>query len=212
MAWMSLQAFPLVTVSSLTSTLPLSVLFCLYLTSCHFLRLVPFLSSVPMQAASWSSAFSCALPCWASSSSRTTCLRLAYRECRAYTVSWRLSHRTATYTSKQRFSMDHNTGVQQDTEEIMHTHSDELASEREFFKCQSGFQTHLSANQTTPCWTMSVCHFLCLASYFAYTVMEVCKLIVLFVWFPHIHSANSTTLNCVTIIIHRPNISPTMID
>lgn len=63
-------------------------------------------SSVHMQDASWSFASSCASPCLASSSSRTTCLRLAYRECRAYTVQHAkkapfpmiLAHRTATQT------------------------------------------------------------------------------------------------------------------
>lgn len=60
-------------------------------------------SSVLMQDVSWSFASSCASPCLASSSSRTTCLRLAYRECRAYTVQHAkkapfpmiLAHRTA---------------------------------------------------------------------------------------------------------------------
>lgn len=46
--------------------------------------------SVLTQAASWSCVSSCASPCWASSSFRTTCLRLAYRECS--TACWKHSN------------------------------------------------------------------------------------------------------------------------
>ncbi len=57
------------------------------------------LLSVLTAAVSWSSAFSSASPCSANSSSRTTCLRSASRECLTHTHSLTHSHTlTLTHT------------------------------------------------------------------------------------------------------------------